>query len=255
MSTKIFDGFKIESQDFLNINKKLDKFRKQIFPEAERRITDKIIKNAVSMFDNQRITNGKKDTEFFDCFWKIEKGAFREQREDKCSIYDVSVSVFLLPIRDFTIGIIYTSQDDFKRAFFRKRFVKDYAYWNNTDPDKKVSEKEWEQRRKDWNSIGYTPPNQAGFIKQIVPSRMYPMLGYDKWKEFFPDKKERALSVTKDILFKEWLEENNEELSSDNVFRLFREFNKWQGNNENGQKRTVKKYKEILPRIKDIKLK
>lgn len=255
MSTKIFDGFKIESQDFLDINKKLDKFREQIFKEAERRITKRIVENAVGRFDNQKIIHGKEDIKFWDCFWEVEQQAFKEQKEDARSLYDVSFSVFLLPIRDITIGVVYSGESDFKQMFFRKRFVKDYAYWNNTDPNEKVSEEEWEQRRKDWGSIGYTPPTEAGFIKQIVPERMHPMMGHDKWKEFFPDKKERTLAVAKDMLFQEWLKENNEDISSNNLFRLFREFSTWQKKDKGGQKRTVKKYKDILPRIEDINLK
>jgi len=253
MSTKIFDGFKIDSQDFLDINKKLDKFRKQILREAERRITDRIVKSAVSRYDNQKVMHGKEDIKFWDCIWEVEQQAFKEQQGGTRSLYDVSFSVFLYPIRDITIGIVYSGEADFKQKFFRRRFVKDYSYWNNTDPDEKVSEEEWNQREKDWNSFGYTPPAEAGFVRELVPTRMHPMMGHDKWKEFFPDKKERALAVVKDILFQEWLKENNEEVKSNNVFRLLREFNTWQKKDKDGQKRTVKKYKETLPKIEDIK--
>lgn len=251
MSTKIFDGFKIDSQDFIDINKKLDKFKKQIYREAERRVTKRIVENAVSRFDNQQIIHNK-DIKFWDAFWEVEREAFKEQKGDTRSLYDVSFSVFLYPIRDITIGIVYSSEPDFKQKFFRKRFVKDYAYWNNTDPDEKVSEEEWDQREKDWNAFGYTPPAEAGFVKEIVPSRMHPMMGHDKWEEFFPEKKERALAVAKDILFQEWMKENDEKMDVNNVFHLFREFNVWQKKDKDGQKRTIKKYKEILPKIKDI---
>ena len=37
----------------------------------------------------------------------------------------------------------------------KKKYIKDFAYWDNTDPDEEVSEEEWEERERVWDSIDH----------------------------------------------------------------------------------------------------
>jgi hypothetical protein len=231
----------------------LSDFRKEILPKAERKLTERVVSKAVSIFDAKIHIKNEKDIKFWDCFWEVAWAAHDERRKGLNSYYDVEVSVFLYPIKTFTLGIIYTTETDFREYFFKQDFVEDYAYWNNTDPDVNVSKKEWEQRAKDWGSLGHEPPDEIGFVRKIVPNDLMPMIGHEKWKEFYPTKKERASNVARDILFQEWLNENNITLDENNIFGTLSKFNKWRADTEEGQKQTAKKYKGIVSKITDIK--
>ena len=41
------------------------------------------------------------------------------------------------------------------KHLWKKKYIKDFAYWDNTDPDEEVSEEEWEERERVWDSIDH----------------------------------------------------------------------------------------------------
>ena len=59
----------------------------------------------------------------------------------------------------FFEGKIYgeTFNDNYgiRKTLIEKGYIKDFAYWDNTDPDEEVSEEEWEERERVWDSIDH----------------------------------------------------------------------------------------------------
>lgn len=55
--------------------------------------------------------------------------------------------------------------DDYRKALIDAGVVKEYGYWDNTDPEDGVSETEWDEREKAWSKLDV--PRQDGlFISQ-----------------------------------------------------------------------------------------
>lgn len=52
-------------------------------------------------------------------------------------------------------GEIFNDNYGIRKTLIEKEYIKDFAYWDNTDPDEEVSEEEWEERERVWDSIDH----------------------------------------------------------------------------------------------------
>jgi len=51
------------------------------------------------------------------------------------------------------IGYVMGKEEYYTNLIEQLDYVSDYSYWNNTDKPDNISEKEWNERRKNWNKI------------------------------------------------------------------------------------------------------
>lgn len=60
-----------------------------------------------------------------------------------------------LEIRMYSNGLIYpnTINQEVLKDILKFTTVEEYGYWDNVDPDDRVSEKDWNRRRLDWESV------------------------------------------------------------------------------------------------------
>ena len=87
---------------------------------------------------------------------------------------DISFTVCLIPRGDRTLALVYTEQDEFRKIWERTPGVAEYAYWNNSDRPKFVSEAHWKKREEDWDDAlkmnSGMVPSQVGFSMEAFGS-------------------------------------------------------------------------------------
>lgn len=81
--------------------------------------------------------------------------------------YDFDLNVSFYPLKDKILFSVNCENDKMYREAIRILGGEDYGYWDNTDPDKNVTEEEWEQRREDWNEVIDKGTTLQGFSVEI----------------------------------------------------------------------------------------
>lgn len=89
--------------------------------------------------------------------------------------YDLyNVNIIILPIKHKTLCLLCANNNLFREEFEKYTTVHEYRYWDGYTKSKKVSETEWEERRKDWQEAfnkEYSP-TMAGFVVNTVDSTL-----------------------------------------------------------------------------------
>lgn len=62
------------------------------------------------------------------------------------------------PEEDTVVFKVFSECQDYTETLSTQDWCSDFSYWNNTDQDENVSEKEWKRRERFWDAAGWTPP-------------------------------------------------------------------------------------------------
>lgn len=73
--------------------------------------------------------------------------------------YDVQI--MRGPEDDTIVFKVFSECRDYTKALETQDWCRDFSYWNNTDKDDDVTEKEWERRKQYWDAMPYTPPSES----------------------------------------------------------------------------------------------
>lgn len=159
MSTKIYDGFVISPSitGLEGLNKELIKFRKELIPIINDGYWDYLAVMAHNFIDNKAFGIIDETDEKI-AFWYAEHRLCKaikviEERQIRDPFVDYDCSLVLFPHKNRIYGIIYTEQKKIRELWSNKKFVKGYGYWNNTDPEDNVTDKEWKERGEIWDKI------------------------------------------------------------------------------------------------------
>jgi hypothetical protein len=98
-------------------------------------------------------------TRFIDPAQRALTKAFQDQYfKYERNIYDLSLGLFIwfwqgkiLTTPYSGLGLLWRETE--RMAFLQELGAVNYAYWNNSDPDEDVPEKEWEERKEAWSSL------------------------------------------------------------------------------------------------------
>lgn len=160
VSTKIYGGFIIESKSLEEIYDEVVKLREEIDVMANKYVSEYIMQVAMWTFD--RIVYARRfmpeDESYLtssalmysECMFRdrIDKIKNKGTRDPEV---DVEFELLFFPLPDKRIiGVSYCEQTMFIKKWMERPFVREYGYWNNTDPDPDCTEEEWYQRGKDW---------------------------------------------------------------------------------------------------------
>jgi hypothetical protein len=190
MSTKIFNGWVIDGVDMVTTLAKLRQFQKSVRRIVAGRLCSETARRAAFVIDKYRIT-GKKvvldpsprancrdltvPTGSYFMFdtrdWIIHDSFESEQK----SYYAYECDVTLFPIRkgrkSFTLLLLFDNSAGavYTRSFTRIFKPRRYDYWDNVDSNPAVSEREWAERGRVWDSVlGYDSPAESGFTFNCV---------------------------------------------------------------------------------------
>lgn len=80
---------------------------------------------------------------------------------------DVGFDVLLLPALEGPPLVLLYSEEasSYRRALVGAHACTDFSYWDNSDKPKNVKKAEWEDRRRQWDSLGdHSPPSECGLL-------------------------------------------------------------------------------------------
>jgi len=190
MSTKIFNGWVIDGVDMVTTLAKLRQFRTSVHRILAGRLCSETARRAALVIDKYRITGKKGVLDpsprancrdltvptgsyfMFDTRDWIIHDSFESAQK---SYYAYECDVTLFPIRkgrkSFTLLLLFDNSAGavYTRSFTRIFKPRQYAYWDNVDSDPAVSEREWVERGRIWDSVlGGSTPAESGLTFNCV---------------------------------------------------------------------------------------
>jgi len=254
MSTKIYNGFIFKTNDFNKIHKEIMSFRKKIAPIVKDKAARVISVMSTNTIDRLCIGMDElPDEKYYSPFYKAEQEIHDRIRDIKRTqirdpIFNFSCDISIHPIKNKILGIIFTEQRDIEKMWFRKKIVGEYGYWNNVDPLETVSEKDWDQRRIDWDkALEYEDvPAMNGFGADCVKSTAHMILDLDKVVSFVPDFQTRVKQKAKDFLLMR--EEKRFCNDKEKMWKVLKEIRKWL-ESDKGKKMLKETEKEVRQKL------
>ena len=144
MSTKIYEGFKLADKWNDGKIETFEKFCNEVKEIVQRLYANEWIKsfNRLSVYQHlNAIRNNKEychlDTELY-----------------MKNTYEIPEIAFFF-FEGKVYGSTFLDNYGIRKTLIEKGYIKDFAYWDNTDPDEEVSEEEWNERQRVWDSIDH----------------------------------------------------------------------------------------------------
>lgn len=173
MSTKIYRGFKIQTDSFQEALQIVNAFRPWVEKQAEE-LLNKFIENTQANYKGEEKTPTGIKIACFD-LWQDMRRKFLKEEGCKVPHIDTEFNVVLIPTNGFVLGIVYTAHNEWYKAWCNHPGIQEYSYWDNTDPLEEVSDEDWEKREEDWKVLDYMPVAMQGFSIDLVdPNGPFP---------------------------------------------------------------------------------
>lgn len=182
MSTRIYNGYVLPS---MTLNQ-LSEFNKDLTRQVRSKVDELVaiaagdliasyIDDWTMRFHFKKVTEDELPStrsvlsEAYDFLRKRHREIMLEDANDPR--YDFGFSVVYLPMKKKILAMLFTSQDELKDIWLKMKGVSEYAYYNNSDQPDGITDKQWEKRGKDWDSVleefNYVP-SAAGFITEPI---------------------------------------------------------------------------------------
>jgi hypothetical protein len=254
MSTKIYNGYKILTTDLKELYDFSIQMRNDLRKIADQLYQDWFFRSCIKMLDEVNFLEKRLDFknvlshvwgEYAERKYKSRTENFRD------SAIDFECSWCFIPLKDknYTLVLFYSEQPEFDKHWKTHSKLEYWGYWNNTDPDEDCSEEEWEQRKQDWDVLGYEPPITVGFSFEIYGRYQSPE--DVKWEKITQKKLDKYNNREKRI---NWII-NSIGLKCcsqfENSMSGYWEWKDWVEDTTDGQKWWAEKWKEIDGQLKD----
>lgn len=259
MSTKIYNGFKIDSNDIFEVQNILMGHHEKVKEITENKTIEFLIRFAVEGLDKDTIEGKETKKNYLS---EAGSSLMDRQREVKKSGYrdpviDFEAEVVVIPYEGKFYGIYYSQQDAFLNNLLENPKVSEFGYWDNTERDDKVSAKEWKQRQKIWDGIfkDTSIPGEIGFSKKFNAYVPYPEIESiaEKWEQFCPTFEKRLKYWTAETHIEREMGRKKDILKEDcsNAISLY--LNIKRDDSDDAQKRKEEVRKEVESKLlKDI---
>jgi len=191
MSTKIYDGMRMTDYPSLavlharmaELRQKAYKISRKLFvSQVAYLATHYVDRHALGFkiygdYEKQSILS-KASNEVEQRHRDVEKTS---RRDPEC---DFNFTLEILPIRRGILLMPFTERSEFLNLLKKQEWIEPYGYWDNTDPERGVAEKDWDKREKDWDeALGQGIPGQDGIPAQNGFSvTLHPMFPY--WPKY-----------------------------------------------------------------------
>lgn len=150
MSTKIYQGFRIETRDLMDIKVTVEAFRPYVARKSQ------------EMLD-RFLANLKKPEDGWE-FWRERRRKSQQGGEyDPATDTDFDLIFLPLPDQDACLGVAI-GPEAWYRAWVRRPQIQNYSYWNNSDKPDHITRKEWDKRSADWNKVDGVALRSEGFV-------------------------------------------------------------------------------------------
>jgi len=179
MSTKIYEGFKFNTDDLYEVHEYAMEFRKHALEYVGEYNTKLTANIATTEIDGQAmgLSNLKDEDKVGRAPLFLATHYIEEQRRKPNGFYSVSFEVLVFPMRDegVILGMPFTADHDLRKiwnegAWRDDPFITYYGYWNQTDPDENCTDEEWGERERLWHKTGVCdkPADVCGFMIEGV---------------------------------------------------------------------------------------
>ena len=184
MSIKIYSGMKAYTKDVFKLSSDIRDVLEPIFLDK----FFKIYSDYLDLFSstNNDVQLNSLPEYFWESTEKISKSRLdyflynhikklHESDEFSLSKADIFYDVVLLPNGvpdEYPLVLVFgESSHEYEEKLKEKGVLKDYGYWDNSDPEENVSEEDWEKRKLEWGSIQSNSPSEVGLTINC-PGRM-----------------------------------------------------------------------------------
>lgn len=216
MSTKIYNGIIFEVKDLNALLKKLKALHAPMDAIKTAHVNRLYSNKMVIELDRQQLLpkRAKRKT-FRDLRVDIKMEIMDKMIESKRKItsnfpYDCDFSVSVIPIKGKILGLYYSRLNEHEKFFTKLPWVKEYHYQNQTDQPDDVSDKEWNQRKRDWDKAlpGFGMPAREGYSFEILDND-FP-IGHQFHIDYkvVPSVKKRAHDIARDRVYHAYMKKN-----------------------------------------------
>lgn len=214
-------GFKFATNDLHEIHRAIAQFRDKIAPVAKEKSAKAIADISTNVIDMCSCGMDKyfqEGTIPIDFSFKVIKDRISKLEETGYldTAIDFACDCVIFPIKNATIGILYTEFKECADIWSRKKIVKEYAYSDDMEIPKGVSEEEWDFRRDDWeNALKHYDgiPAMNGLLAPCIDRDCYMINDLDMIVEYVPpfEKRVEEMAIRRVAL----KNSENEHVSSD----------------------------------------
>jgi hypothetical protein len=135
-----------------------------------------------------------------DCVDEIKK---TNRRNPSC---DFSFEVTMFADGDQTLLMYNCEHESMTGILDSNPLIKDYCYWDDTDPDEDVSPEDWELREKTWDRFiraGMAPSDKGVFMTMYNHEKIA-IPKAEEILKYIPSRQERALEICRTRYFAEY---------------------------------------------------
>lgn len=231
MSTKIYTGFRFETNDLYKIHCEMMKLRAEIKPLVEAKVRKYLASRAVDVLDQWTFFGQPEDKQEHSplreaYFELLDRQNRVKKNRERSPAADFSLDISIIPMRGRVLGMHFTEQRDFVELLEKKPWFSDYSYWDNTDRPEGINSSQWRQRIKVWDRAlpGNQPPSACGFTAEISPVvTAFP--GQEDVLEFAPPLEKRAKRIVETLSFRHFLKEKG--IPADDHRAIMRQLSAW----------------------------
>lgn len=153
MSTKYY-GYRLKNTKMEDVLRQLQSCFNDCNELFQKSIQKKFVQYLYKSFDNALINKSKaKEMEIWDLASNYNNYVF-QVGSTKNKVYNFEICLF--PYKKDVLIMNYS--DYIYRDIINQFAWEDYSYWNNTDKPENVSNKEWNNRCKIWETVCYDAP-------------------------------------------------------------------------------------------------
>lgn len=238
MSTKIHNGFVFNTTDIMEVYEHINEFRKKLQPLVYNKTVQYFAEECTILYDMKTLSGGKIHGIFNEVFtqFTVKQDEVRVKMVRDPSV-DFQFSIVVIPTKDKFYGMFYTEQKDFADLWSKSDMITPYIYYNNVDRPEDITEDEWNERGKVWDSL-LDPfnaiPSQAGFTFSVIPDQTYDVPRIKDVINAIPSITDRVAARARDNMFKRFGKDKT--ITSNNVIKVVREFNEYMKTDESEKK-------------------
>lgn len=225
MSTKIYNGYKFkDAPSLVELQRISIDIRDRVEPIARNLYYSTFIKEMVTAYDNNQY--GFWNEHFYyiahmkDLYYGIDR-YFMERirhmnvKQERDPDFDFSFSFTTIPLRsrEEVLLLLYTERKELREAFEQTPEIEDYYYQNQSDRPKSIEERDWDQRRRDWDEAlggdGWSTPASVGFTYNPYSADRFNFIGLTdqervRLNNLIPSLETRAKHISLLIMGDEW---------------------------------------------------
>lgn len=255
MSTKIYNGYVIPKMDLIKLlafcketQKKMQKTKNKVLAKTIAELcTVKLDEALVHQKEKPKDVLTSVTIEVMDRVRNIKKTQSRDPEVD----FESTASFF--PMKDKTLVLLYTDQKELTSCWEKIPQVKDYHYQNQTDRPKKISQKDWNKREKDWEKVllNQTPavPSQNSFSFTFTDDST--ILTKEEVFKNLPTLERRSNHWAKNLIFSEALKGVDEKSFWDTFYKTNDFLRTPEGIKQLENK--IKEVEKVLPKTYELK--